>query len=174
MMKKMILGVSAFVLLLSACGGDDGDDGASEQEQEVIAALRSQGGDSGGAAPMDELSDEEVSCIAKGIVADDTLLESILADVEFEDLTVEQQVDAFGMMVDCAGDTLAGVMADGMMEDSGLSEDQARCFADGVIDDRDLMVGLLQAGSGGEPDADLIQAMFGLFDECGVSLSDLG
>ena len=102
------------------------------------------------------------------------IVDASTVDVEFEDLTVEQQVDAFGMMVDCAGDTLAGVMADGMMEDSGLSEEQARCFADGVIDDRDLMVGLLQASSGGEPDADLIQAMFGLFDECGVSLSDLG
>lgn len=173
MTKKLIMGFAALVLFVSACGGDDGDE-ASEQEEEVIQALRSQSED-GGSNPVEDLTDDEIKCFAKEIVADEALLDAILDDADFEDLDVEKQADAFTMMVDCAGDTLASVMAEGMMEDSALSEEQATCFSNGMLDDRDLLVSMLQMSStNADPDGDTISALFEILGDCGVSLSDLG
>lgn len=179
--------VLAAGVALAACGGGDGGGSASVSERErpyvdaVAAGIRSDETFPGGA--------ENAECLAAGIV--DTIgIEALetaniapddLTDGENLNLSVigEKRVNALVEFIldgDCVD--MRDVMAQSITSESDgqISEKQASCVADKVIDQpafRDVMKASLL---GTADESEMLGAMgdiFGYLSDCGVSLTDL-
>ena len=158
MVKRLLPVLAAFVLVLAACGDSDSggdslglnanddapasDSGGdlSGDEQEALGAIEEL---AGGGGPFEAMTQDEQFCAAKAIASDSDLLREMLADTDFEELSTEQQLQAASMLVDCAPATFSAVIAEGMAEGSGMSQEDAQCLADEIVADRDLMTGFL-------------------------------
>ena len=183
MVKRLLPILAVLVLVLAACGDSDSDSGGgsggdlsggdlSGDEQEALGAIEDL---AAGGGPFEAMSQDEQFCAAKAIASDSDLLREMLADTDFEELSTEQQMQAASMLVDCAPTTFSSVIAEGMPEGSGMSQEDAQCLADEIVADRDLMTGFLAVGASGEdPPEDIIFSLLSLMQECGLSLSDLG
>ena len=180
MRRLVVIGVTV-VLLVAACGGDDlsGDDQAiSDAIFEQMVADTS---------PDDPFGETEARCFSDGVVRDigsadlaelGMTAESIRAGTEPADVDLtDAQVDIMtDLMLECVD--FRTVFID-QFADEGVSDESAKCLADGFDDD--FLRALAKAelsGDGSDPTEDPAQAekFFNLITDClsFEELSDLG
>lgn len=172
MHRLLFLGlVASFVLIGAACGDDDdsGSDDVTTEEQEAIDALSE-----GGFTSRADLSDDELLCVARSVVEDESLFDSLASDEDFETLDIDQQVAVVDIGVDCAPDAMVAVMAESMTADGDITAEQAECFGRGIIDDDELVRASLAMASGGEITNDFALRMFDLIESCDIPLDSFG
>ena len=165
-------------LLLAACGDSDSSTSTSgelsDDEASALAAVEEIRGSEEG-NPFEDLSSDEMRCVAKEIVTDDDLFQSMISDVDFDNLSADQQLTAVNMFVGCAPDALADAMAEGMAEGTNLSSEDANCIAQGFVTDEAVLSELIAAGAtGADPSAQVMSTFFELMESCDISLADLG
>jgi len=172
---------AALALLVAACGSDGGGDLSADDQvladaiaQEMLAS----------AGPTEGIGAEEAACFGNGIVSEmgadrlaavglgaDALAEGATPDTA--DLSADDIDKMSKVMVDCVD--FRAVIAEQMLA-SGVSEDGAKCIADGFDDEliAEMAKASLEDPSGGSVANEAVMAkMFSLMGEC-LSAEDLG
>jgi hypothetical protein len=145
MLKKMGLAMVALVMVLAACGGDGG---LSAEEQakadELTAELTA---DQSIENPFAD--EEKASCFSEGLVGAlgvDRINELDTGggvEAGFANMTADEQSNVADLAIDCID--MQAYMGE-MMANSGLSQEQADCVADGLDDDMIKELFLAQIG----------------------------
>ncbi len=153
-----------------ASGGSDSDGGKSGENDDVLAKLDQMASEDDD-NPFSIMTQDERSCVAGGLVEREDLVGAMLDDEDLEDLTTEQQGAFLDLLLGCAQDTFATFLAEEMAEDSGMTTEQATCFADGLMSEDGLINDLMQMGlSDSEPSAEVMAPLFQLMVDCEVPL----
>lgn len=142
-MKKSSVALFAVVALTVgvSCGGDDAGSGSSSSDDYVSAIATSLSNQAD-----QPFSDEELRCIAKGVVdvmgtemfAEANLSPSDVATADTLDLpdpSAEQMTELAGIFLDGDCVDMGEIMAEQMMIQSGgqLTEEQAKCIGDILV-----------------------------------------
>ena len=176
-----IICLLAFSMVAAACGGDDDGGGSdlSSGERALADAIADQLLDD----PDDDLpmTRAQAQCISEGMVDDvglDKLVEiglseeAVRAGTGPDDVDVPDEVvnDFVDVMMDCVD--MAALMVAGMTEDGDVSEDSAKCLADGIVEDyEDFLEQAARSGITGEEfdvgeDARLMVGIMTLMADC--------
>jgi len=173
-MRRLIVLVAAFAVVVAACGGS-GAVTLSAEEEAVAAAIEARmeaemGGDE------DPLADAEARrCFSRGLVAE--LGIARLAELGVTAAGVGESDDVFGAMSDSELEEAAGVAAgcidlaatfEAELVSSGVSASSASCLVD-RLDGSGFFEAAFLAGMTGdesEPDPSLISALVAAASEC--------
>ena len=157
--------VAAAALAVASCGGSTSDTNSSPSAADEaieaptpaddavgadassdVAAVRAALVENGDADVLESMRDEELDCIAEGVAADADLAAQVLAD-DVDD------GDGAGAMVsitlDCASDAFVSMMTDDPMFD-GMTDDEALCVVESMVDNPELMAAFDVAAIGEE------------------------
>jgi hypothetical protein len=166
-MKLRLLLAALLLIGLAACGGGDDDGASSDDVLAKLDQMASEDDDN----PFAIMTQDERRCLAGGLVEREDLVGAMLADEDLENMTTEQQSAFLSLLLGCASDTFATFLAEEMAADSGMTTEQATCFADGLMSEEGLLNDLMQMGlSDGEPTAEVMAPLFQLMVDCEVPL----
>ena len=172
-MKKHLFALTIVVALVAtACGGDDGGGDTSAptdpRGQQIVELISDD--------PDFPLTEDEANCTANNLLntLDDSTIDAMLADPEGDLDNIadpEETVAAFDSLLDCVD--LETMMVDQMTADGSMTEDQAKCVAEGFGED-DLREFIRSSAlPEDQVDESVAQEMFGklmgIAADCGLS-----
>jgi len=174
--------VLAVILVAAACGrdasessdsGDNASGDAPSTEDQLLERLSEEEDD-----PLFGLmTASEASCFVKAMISNDALLEAAMSDDDdgLDNLPPDLQQSLMNNVFDCAPDAVATMMAQGMQEDSDLTDDDALCLAEGLVANVEVLKAMFTMGdTDEEPPTAILMLFFEILEECDIPMSTLG
>ena len=134
-MKKHLFALTIAIALVATACGDDGGGGDTSaptdpRGQQIVDLISDD--------PDFPLTESEANCTANNLLAnlDDSTIDAMLADPEngMDDIgDPDETLAAFDSLLDCVD--LETMMVDQMTADGSMTEDQAKCVAEGFGED---------------------------------------
>ena len=172
-MRRRIVLVMAFAVVVAACGGDDTAT-LSAEEEAIAAAIEARMAEEIEGDSEDPLEDVEARrCFARGLVAE--LGTARLAELGVTAAGVDESDDIFRAMSDSELEAAAGIAAgcidlaasfEAELISSGVSANSASCLVDRLDGSGFFAQAFLSGMAGGEPDPSVLSDLIAAASAC--------